>query len=143
MILKSVLETVFLGICLITDIRSRKIYAGLCALFFCLGISMQIFLYGEPVTYMAVSVIPGVVMLLAAFMSKGRVGYGDCAVMVVTGIVYGIRITVNVCMTAFFILSLYCLIMVLCRRKRWNDEIPFMPFLMAGNLFVIINGGVI
>lgn len=141
MIIQCIVGTVFIGICSITDMWNRKIYLRICGIFLCVGILLKLIIYKEPAGYTVVSFIPGLVMILAAFISKERIGYGDGVVVFITGILYGLGMTLNICGFAFLILSIYSLSMIIFKKKKWNDEIPFLPFLLAANILYLFNGG--
>lgn len=142
MVIKCIVVAAFIGICSITDIWNRKIYLSICGIFLCIGMLLKLFVYTESVGYTVVSVIPGFLMIAAAFVSKERVGYGDGVVIFIVGILCGLNMTLGICGFAFFILSIYSFVMIILKKKKWNDEIPFLPFLMIGNILFMISGGV-
>ncbi len=77
--------------------------------------------------------VPGVLMLLAGWLS-GKVGYGDGCVLLVAGsILGGVKITA-VFLGGLFIAAMTAIVLLVFRKVKKNDKLPFIPFLAVSAL---------
>lgn len=143
MIIQGIAGSVFLGICSITDILSRKIYLNVCLGFLAAGILINIQQGQGTASYFIKALLPGALVMLIALVTKESIGIGDGFIIIIMGVIYGFRNVLSMCGFTFLILSAYCIVMLFIGKMKLNDKIPFSPFLMIGNMIFIMYGGLV
>ena len=80
----------------------------------------------------------GVVFFVIGKLTKEAIGYGDCWIILLLGIVLGGMKIVEVVLSASFTASLFSI--AYCIKKGWDKEyaIPFAPFLTIAYLGVML-----
>ncbi|MBP5653036.1 MAG: prepilin peptidase [Lachnospiraceae bacterium] len=74
----------------------------------------------------------GLILLLAAKLSKEMIGYGDAAVLCITGTATGLGMTAVITAVSLFLLLAYSVTMLAKGRLNKKSRIPFLPFIFAG-----------
>ncbi|WP_251501365.1 prepilin peptidase [Otoolea muris] len=70
----------------------------------------------------------------AAFLSEGRIGWGDVKLLAVTAVTAGWPYTVTIAGLGLFASFFYSLWLLLFKKTGGKEEFPFVPFLAAGML---------
>lgn len=84
--------------------------------------------------------IGGGLFLLAYFISRGGVGMGDVKLFAVIGTYMGTgSIMALVFMTAL-VAALYSIIMLILKKIKLKEEIPFAPFVLVGTILTMALG---
>ncbi len=74
---------------------------------------------------------------LAVFKKEGM-GGGDIKLMGVVGLFLGLQNVIQVFVLSFFIGSIISIIMLIARRKKGDDYIPFGPFIVIATYITMI-----
>lgn len=82
--------------------------------------------------------IPGVLLIFISFLSRGQIGIGDGAVVLITGVAIGIGNIVIVLTGALLLISVFSMLMLLLGKLNRKSTLPFVPFVFAGYLGVLI-----
>ena len=82
------------------------------------------------------TLVPGICLLLLAWASKGKVGYGDGIVLLSAGMYFTDEERMVLCMAAFAGAGICGLLLCAFFHKGKNYEMPFVPFLFLGYLIV-------
>lgn len=135
MIVQSIIGSLFLGICSIIDIKTQKIYLNVCFIFMILGVWLN------GISGIMIRILPGIFIGILAWLTRESIGYGDGLVFVVMGIVYGVKVLINICGISFLVLAMYCICMLFTGKKNRKDKVPLSPFLFIGNICMIVFGG--
>lgn len=119
----------------ITDIRKKEVPVWEIAGF--IGISLMraaaLFPEGDiDVTGLVLSVVPGIIVLLLAFVTRQGIGYGDGLVILALGPTLGLERMGLCLMVAFFACSVLSGILFLIKKAGKNSRIPFVPFITIG-----------
>ena len=122
-----------LGICSIEDIRKKEIQSVRVLCFGIGGILLHLWQRNQSLYSMLGGIAVG-----AAVVSGGIIGIGDGLVLCVAGIYIGGINTMRLLLTGLFLSSLYALVLLFMHRKRRKDTIPFIPFLLAAYLILLI-----
>ncbi|MCI5873364.1 MAG: type IV prepilin peptidase [Clostridiales bacterium] len=80
----------------------------------------------------------GGMLILIAWISRGSVGVGDGIMLTVSGIFLGFWENIVLFMTALGMVSMTALCLIVIKRKERNYRLPFLPFLLAAYLFLLI-----
>lgn len=115
----------------VCDILTKKIPLVGTILLGVAGIAIQIIRH-EFYSEAFLALIPGVICLLLAWLSREQVGYGDGALILAIGCYLDWGSMLGLCMLALSLAGLYALILVVVLKKGKNYEIPFAPFLFVG-----------
>jgi len=93
---------------------------------------------GESLSFMQITVriFPGVVLLLAAFVTKEAIGYGDGVAVLVLGLWTSIIFCLSAVGIGLFLAGI-CGVVLLIRGKK-KVQIPFIPFLLAAMEVLLI-----
>ncbi len=76
--------------------------------------------------------MPGIFLLLLAFMLKDRIGYADGLMVIGIGLSSEWMICLLSIFTSFVICAFTGIVMVLLKKAKMNTRMPFAPFLLAG-----------
>ena len=82
--------------------------------------------------------IPGGLLIFISFLSRGQIGIGDGAVVLITGVAIGIGNIVIVLTGALLLISVFSMLMLLLGKLNRKSTLPFVPFVFAGYLGVLI-----
>ena len=76
--------------------------------------------------------MPGVFFLILSFVTREKVGYGDGWMLLMIGLFAGYEDCFVILMLGLVLESVTALVLLVFRKIRREDEIPFAPFLLAG-----------
>lgn len=129
-----------LGVCSIEDIKRKEVGVyKICAIGIA-GIVMHL-LFGTVKIYsMLGGAAVGVVLLILGKIFRGSIGCGDGLVLIDTGILLGASENLELFGIALFLAGIFALILSVFFRKKKNDTIPFVPFLLAAYVGMLIWG---
>lgn len=124
-------------ICTVTDIRRRIIKTEvliISAVLTVLGYAgaeiheMQELLKGT---------VPGLYCLAFSWMSREKLGYGDSLLILICGMALGWQRLVSLLLWAFLFAGIYSLGILVWKRELTGEEIPFVPFMLAGFFMIL------
>lgn len=127
-----------LGICSIEDIRKKEIQSVRVLCFGIGGILLHLWQRNQSLYSMLGGIAVGAAVIILSLVSGGIIGIGDGLVLCVAGIYIGGINTMRLLLTGLFLSSLYALVLLFMHRKRRKDTIPFIPFLLAAYLILLI-----
>ncbi|MCH5333023.1 MAG: hypothetical protein J1D89_03610 [Agathobacter sp.] len=125
----------FLGL---EDIRRKELVSLQILIMGALGLVLS-FLCGawkEP--GMLLSYLPGIVFLLIAYVGRECIGYGDGLVILCLGAYLSPGQIFELCMAALTLAGLVALGLMLAAHKGRRTTLPFVPFLLAGYVIVMV-----
>lgn len=130
----------FLLGCAIVDIKTKKDYQNICVINYLIAIIIKIHLSQFQVQPFIEGLCLCMVLLLISFISKQAIGYGDIFIMLaLTGILHA-KDVVKILFLALFICCVFSMVMLLTKRLNIKSTVPFVPFLLAGDIVWIILG---
>lgn len=136
-----IINSIFLLICSYTDIKNKNINIVYCVLFGLINLIIGLVRGG--ITFCALGIMPGILLLIVSYLTNEKIGYGDGIMLVTVGLVYGISRSVDLCMISLSISGFVSLILLLFKKKKINDIIAFAPYLFLGNIIMcFLNNGV-
>lgn len=126
---------IFLLICSVTDIRSKRISAVVLIVFAAAG-CVLFFIY-RPVSLFeeAAGLLVGTVFIGLSILTEGKVGLGDGLMMLVTGVFLGARENSGLIMTACLFSAFFSLFCLILKKAGRNTELPFAPFILISFIF--------
>lgn len=121
-----------------TDLRRQRISIMLTAGIFLAAVIMRV-RYGEYAA-LAAGMIPGIVLLGLAWLTREALGYGDGLVEIVLGALLGWRTAVEILMGAFFLAAVFSAAALAARRMGRKSWFPFLPFFLGTYVIVLLFG---
>ena len=82
----------------------------------------------------ALGLIPGAVLLLISYVSRGQIGIADAVLVTLIGAALGIEVVVKVVTAALLLITVFSAIMLILGKLKRKSILPFIPFLLAGYL---------
>lgn len=119
-----------------------KIYLfiwGGCAILYIVFLSV-IKKEADSVVNALIGIIPGVIGLFLAFVTKEQIGFGDGWVISLAGLFLGIKSVLCIVFSAFAFLTVVAMILLINRRVKGKSAIPFVPFLLIGQITFLCGG---
>ena len=134
-------SSLFLIICAVIDLKTKKVYQSICLMNYGLAVGIKLFIYDmEPMKLVTGIVLCGILFSISV-ITKEAIGKGDVLiVLTLTGILNVIN-TLEILFAAIFICSVFSVVMLITKKMKRKDAIPFVPFLLAGYCVWIITGG--
>lgn len=140
MILSQVVVMVFLILCSYLDVKYRRIPVSVYLIFMLISAAVVVCEGRSDLGTWMIGMIPGIIMIVISFISHEKIGYGDSISIALMGILYKYEMVLSVCAVGFGIIFLAGLIMMITGKAKLSDRLPFMPFLMVGNIWVVLAG---
>ncbi len=80
----------------------------------------------------ALSLIPGALFILLAFVTRQGIGYGDGLLLLCLGPALGLYKLVLGIIVSLFVCSIFSAILLLIKKANGRTRIPYVPFLTIG-----------
>ena len=117
------------------DIRSREVF--LWEILGCLGISfakvaMNIYGGSFDASDFLMSLMPGVVLILLAFVSRENIGHGDGLLLLCAGPALGSGVTVMGITAGIFACGIISGLLLVFKKVGRKARMPFVPFMTLG-----------
>lgn len=141
-ILRAVIGTIGLGCLSVEDIRSRELATAPILAMGLLGAGVSLAGHAWQWPGVLLQFVPGLSALLIARISREGIGYGDGLVILCLGCYLPPPQLAELCMIAITFAGLVALVLLVGRRRGRKETLPFVPFLLAGYLIVLLSGGV-
>ena len=126
------------------DLKKKKILLSGVFVFFALGIVICAFQGWEDCIFSLAGASIGGIVLLLAWITGGKIGYGDGFVLLATGALLGVWVNLLMLLLGLFLASLKAIWMLVSRHGGKNTQMPFVPFLIPGltlSLAIITGSG--
>lgn len=121
----------------ICDLRKKEISLCSCLLFAAIALALCI-VKKTQLHIIALSFVPGMLLLLVSFLSKGAIGLGDGLVLLVTGWLLGPERTIRILFYGLLLSAVAGGILVFAGRIERREEQPFVPYLFLGSLAAVV-----
>ncbi|MCR5671901.1 MAG: prepilin peptidase [Butyrivibrio sp.] len=124
-----------LAITSIEDIRKKEIPAVtviLAAIISAASVGYQIYLGQSAYLDLALSLTPGIALLLTALITKGALGGGDGLIALAMGPALGFRLMATGMMAALLLSAVLSIILLAFKRAERMTRLPFVPFMTLG-----------
>lgn len=143
--MENVIVSIFLAIGTVWDIKKHNLpgkYLLVWSVVNILYLCVMSMIDGNNVLFMQAlwGVLPGIVCLFLAYVSGEQIGYGDGLVLVLTGTLLGVEIVLAIVLVALSILICFSMILLVTKKARRKTQIPFLPFLLLGEIFISLFG---
>lgn len=120
----------------IFDIRSKRLPVWITVAGALLGVMFWVIEDDFRVASL-LGLLPGILFLLFARISKEAIGYGDGFSICMMGIYLEVETLLSVCMCALFLAGIVALVLLVSGKRKGKQEIPFIPFLLLSFLLEV------
>ncbi len=128
----------------VEDIRKRTVPVIPMMIWGMAGVLLH--LYNGRISYVSMlgGLIPGIVVYVLSILTHEKIGKGDAILLVITGIYMGFWGNIFMLWIGMIMAAVGGVISMTFFKKGKNYELPFVPFLFAGFLMIVLcNGGML
>lgn len=118
------------------DIKSKRLPLWITGVGAGIGIVLRFLGKGFEFSQL-LAMIPGVLCLIFARVSKEAMGYGDGLLLCMMGTYLEFSALLSTCLWAFTLAGILALFLLVTKKKKGKQEIPFVPFLFIGFLLEV------
>ena len=127
-----------LTLCSAEDIKRKQIRLNPVLIFGILGIFLHMLFRMQSIENILLGMSVGVVLLFLSVLTGGRIGMGDAVLLIVTGIYLGLEKNLELFFCGLLLCSMWALGLMVLRKKNRKDSIPFVPFLLAAYMGMLV-----
>ncbi len=136
-LLMTVIVLVVLSVC---DIRTKSVPGWVCPAY-CLITGVLHLVRGDlPLLPLLAGLIPGAVLLLLSWAFSSSIGAGDALAVLASGCALGLEREFAAVTTALIICAVFSTILLIRKKVRRSDFLPFIPFLAASHIIMFFSG---
>lgn len=128
-----------LALCSAEDIKKKRIRLNPLLAFGILGIFFHMLWRMQSIGDLLLGMTVGVVLLFLSVLTGGKIGMGDAILLIVTGIYLGLRQNLELFFYGLLMCSMWALGLLILRKKSRKDSIPFVPFLLAAYMGMLVS----
>ena len=119
------------------DLRSKRLPLWITGVGAGVGIILLIF-QGSYTPSHVTALIPGLLCLVIAKVSREAIGYGDGLLLVMMGFFLKVSVLLGICLWAITLSGIVALFLLATKKRKGKQEIPFVPFLFVGFILEVI-----
>ena len=135
--ISKILLLFFLGVAAVLDFRKRELPLIYIGAGFVTGAILHLVI-GEPSALeLLLGCLVGAIFLLIARISREAIGYGDGLMIIATGAFLGLIDNVLLMLCAVTLAALFSIGLLIMKKWKRKDEIPFIPFLLGGYVVLL------
>lgn len=139
------ISIIILGICCYFDLKSKSIPNVIflvVALVTLADLIMQAVTgdISDIIINKVTGMLPGILLLILSRVTKEKVGQGDGTLLIILGFLMSFHDTVIILCIGLFLQSLLASFLLIIKRVDKQTQIPFVPFLLVGNIIVFLYG---
>lgn len=127
----NIIIAILLVMCSFTDFKFKKVSLHLLIIFAIAALLFRIdklYNYGfVEIKNIGIDILPGLILLLLGKATEEKIGYGDGYVFVVIGVYIGFSRTLGILITAFFIIFVISMFLLMIQKINSRTGIPFIP----------------
>lgn len=128
-----------LALCSAEDIKKKRIRLNPLLAFGILGIFFHMLWRMQSIGDLLLGMTVGVLLLFLSVLTGGKIGMGDAVLLIVTGIYLGLRQNLELFFYGLLMCSMWALGLLILRKKSRKDSIPFVPFLLAAYMGMLVS----
>lgn len=84
------------------------------------------------------ALFPGAVLLILAFLTRQKIGYGDGCLMMIVGNIIGLSQCMLILAGSIFLCFCFSCLLLMVFKKNREYRIPFAPFCLAGTISAFV-----
>ncbi len=130
----------FLGILSVSDIRTKTI-PGWSAPLYCVVVGVLHLILGDLSAWQLLAgLIPGAILLLLSWIFSSSIGAGDGLAVLACGCALGLEREFAALTAALIICAIFGMILLVRKKAKRTDTLPFLPFLTASHIVMFVSG---
>ena len=114
------------------DHRNRKISLAMILTGIAAGFGSRMAGGKMDISDIVLSLVPAAMIALISFAGAGAAGCADACMAAVTGLFLGWHQNMVLIAVSFLICAAFSILLICLRRIKWQDSLPFAPFMLAG-----------
>lgn len=130
---------VLLGVTSIFDLRYKRIPLLLIISGTVLGV-VAIITRGAESSELVYALMPGILLLITAFLTREKIGYGDGMLLLGLGLLEGVIGCLGDLLIGLLLASVFGLILFVFGKRGREITLPFVPFLLAAHALRFLVG---
>lgn len=127
-----------LGICTWEDVRKKELTTGNILLFGIGGMLLHLFVPACSIYSILWGILLGIAVMAISWISRGGIGMGDGILLMVTGVYLGGAANLELFLMGLLLSFLWALALVVFWKKKGQEEIAFVPFLLVSYLMMLV-----
>lgn len=116
----------------ILDYKTKTVLLPPAGGFFLIGLAVNICMGRESLIRALSGAAIGAGVLILAYLTKNKIGYGDGFVLVATGALLGFRLNLAMFLFGLFLASLKGIWLIITGKADRKTKMAFVPFLIPG-----------
>ena len=132
------LTCIFLSVLSVSDVKTKTVPAWASPAFLLLSGVLHLFLKDRSAAAFFAGLLPGVVLLVLSLVFRASVGCGDGFAAMACGAALGPERIMAALAAAFVFCAVFCMVLLLLKRIRRSDSLPFLPFLASSHIVMLI-----
>lgn len=129
-----------LGLHSLEDIRQKKITVGWTLFSGIAGILLHLLFQNRSIFEMIAGMVPGVFVFAAGRVTNAKIGTGDGALFMLTGLYLGLIENLRLMFVSFLLAGIWGLYLLTVKKCEKTKRIPFVPFLFLGYCLMMAKG---
>lgn len=126
-----------LGILSVIDIKKKRIPVWMVSLLAIICFILKYIVESSTIGIgIVLSFLPGIVLLILAICSDGKIGIGDGLVVCILGIGYTLEEIISMLGISFFFTAICSIGLLIVKKADRKTELPFLPYLFIGHFLV-------
>ena len=134
----SVFTVIFLGVCTITDLKKKQIWWPFAVLFMTAAMTVHFVRGEENLWIFPAGMALGAFLCLVSWVTREAIGYGDGLTVAACGAALGIEKAFHLLILSLCFSAAWSAILLIFRKAKRKDCFPFVPFLLAAQLCILI-----
>lgn len=127
-----------LGICTWEDVKNKELTTANILLFGIGGVMLHPFFPTCSIYSILWGVFLGLAVMAISWISRGGIGMGDGILLMVTGVYLGGAANLELFIIGLLFSFLWALGLVVFWKKKGQEEIAFVPFLLISYLIMLV-----
>ena len=132
------LTCIFLSLLSVSDVKTKTIPAWASPAFLILSGVLHLFLRDLSAGAFFAGLLPGAVLLILSLVFRASVGIGDGFAAMACGAALGPERIMAALAAAFVFCAVFCMVLLLLKKIRRSDSLPFLPFLASSHIVMLI-----
>lgn len=116
--------------CTVTDVRTRLVPVWFAGIFSACALLYHLLFTTSMLKEVVFGALMGLLFIGISRISRGALGMGDAVLILSLGIWCGLQDSFTVILFAFILSGLFGGIVLLVRKKKRQETLPFVPFLL-------------
>lgn len=134
-------SSLFLSVCAVIDIKTNKVVQSFCIINYILSLIVKAFLNELDIFVLIVGVIICGILFSISVITKEAIGKGDVLILLALTGILSVKYIIEIFVIGLWSCSIFSIAMLLIKKMKRKDSIPFVPFLLIGHCLWLISGG--